>query len=193
MPYYIKPTFSFSANSNKIAAASDPGPSHFSLSLNVSPTADTNGRITVDLLEHKTQVLSTDDPDNVIIDGSAKAVANGSNPDGITGNPYDPGVMGGWVYMKNNDATHSILIGILPSAVHDADGSTNLAYDATPPQPAAASADTSGLSEKTGKTFRTMTLKAGEFLWMPFDYTGDIIAEANSGTPQLEWWLFDRA
>lgn len=192
MSTYIKPTFSFTSNSNKLAAAADPGPSHFSMTLSVKPTADANGRLTVDLMENKVNTLAVDTP-TVIIDGSAKAEANGANADGVTGNPYDPGVMGGFVYMKNNDATHSILVGILPSSVHDADGSTNLAYDATPPTPAAASADTTGLSEKTGKTFRTMTLKAGEFLWMPFDYTGDIVVEANSGTPQLEWWLFDRA
>lgn len=47
-------------------------------------------------------------------------------------------------------------------------------------------------------TVRSMTLKRGEFAFFPYDYTGDIIAEASgngtAGTdqPLLECWRFDR-
>ena len=189
MPKYIKPTFAITANSYD--ATTDAGPMSWGLTLSTTPTADAGGRITVDLVDQGIETCAVD-TDVVIIDGSARAEANGANADGVTGNPYVAGTMGGLVYLKNTDATNSILVGILPSSVHDADGSSNLAYDATPPLPAAAASDTTGLSEATGKTFRTMTLKAGEFAFFPFDYTGDIVVEAASGTPKLEWWLFDR-
>ena len=38
-----------------------------------------------------------------------------------------------------------------------------------------------------------MTLKPGEFAWMPWDYANDIWVEANhSDGTTLEYWLFDR-
>tara|TARA_R100001510_G_C7588388_1_gene158925 strand:+ start:89 stop:664 length:576 start_codon:yes stop_codon:yes gene_type:complete len=191
MPKYIKPTFAITANSYD--ATTDAGPMSWGLTLSTTPTADASGRITVDLVDQGIETCAVD-TDVVIIDGSARAEANGANADGVTGNPYVVGTMGGLVYLKNTDATNSILVGILPSARIDVDDDiTSLAFDATPLAPAVAADNTSGLSEPTGKTFRTMTLKAGEFAFFPFDYTGDIVVEAASGTPKLEWWLFDRA
>ena len=40
--------------------------------------------------------------------------------------------------------------------------------------------------------FRLFTLKAGEFAWMPFDGTCDIIGDA-SAAATLECWYFDRS
>ncbi len=78
------------------------------------------------------------------------------------------GTSGCFIYMKNTDTTDNIMIGF------DADGETG---DVSP-----AGAD--GL--------RFMTLKPLEFAWFPFDYCGDITAEASANSPVLEYWIFDR-
>ena len=130
MPKYIKPTFAITANSYD--ATTDAGPMSWGLTLSTTPTADASGRITVDLVDQGIETCAVD-TDVVIIDGSARAEANGANADGVTGNPYVVGTMGGLVYLKNTDATNSILVGILPSARIDVDDDiTSLAFDATP-------------------------------------------------------------
>ena len=39
---------------------------------------------------------------------------------------------------------------------------------------------------------RLFTLKAGEFAWFPFDYTGDLYCDASAASQSLEFWRFDR-
>ena len=42
-------------------------------------------------------------------------------------------------------------------------------------------------------TTRLLTLKPGEFAWLPWDLTADLIVDASgSGTDALETWYFDR-
>ena len=205
MPYYIKPTFGFTANSNKIAAASDPGPSHFSLSLSTKPTADTNGRLTVDLMETETFTTSTTQQrilDGFVLGGATKTV----------------GDVGCFVYLKNNAtaATDHIMVAIISNSrihVAVADDQTTISGTSNPLAPhvdtegatltaledgagvafdGGASTGDSRLTVTNGQTLRTMTLKAGEFAFFPFDYTGDIYVQAAENTPQLEYWRFDR-
>ena len=42
-------------------------------------------------------------------------------------------------------------------------------------------------------TVRLFTLKQGEFCWMPYDYTMDIVVDAEDNAATLEYWLFNRA
>tara|TARA_R100000458_G_C8269115_1_gene243924 strand:- start:1212 stop:1775 length:564 start_codon:yes stop_codon:yes gene_type:complete len=184
----ITPTLSITSNSSSFSTVSEQGPLSIALSLSTSQA------VTCDLVDQDMYTLAVDTR-KTILDGSVKAEANGANADGVTGSPYVPGTMGCYIYIKNTGTTNKALIGLLPSARIDADDDiSTLEYDASAgPAPAAAADNTSGLSESTGKSFRTMTLLPGEFLFMPHDYTGDIVAEALGGTTTIECWLFDRA
>ena len=39
---------------------------------------------------------------------------------------------------------------------------------------------------------RFATLAPGDMIWTPFDYTMDIIVDANDAGQLLEYWVFDR-
>ena len=185
----IKSTLSITSNQSDYSVVQDQGPLSVALALN------TTDDITVDIVDQDMYTVPVDSGDGtpdaiVILDGSEKAEAAGAAANGLSG--YTAGSMGCYVYLKNTGTTNKIAIGLSPSSVHDADGATNLAYNDAPPGPDDATANTTGLSEATGKTFRTMTLNPGEFAFFPFDYTGDLYAEAIGSTSTLEVWIFDR-
>ena len=75
------------------------------------------------------------------------------------------GTDGGWVYLKNLHATGHIYIG---------HGSATALQGGT-------------------EATRTMTLLPGEFAWLPWDLTADIVYDANGDHDgALETWLFVR-
>ena len=177
---YIKPRFNLTSNSAGVTT--DPGPYSVALALSTTPTADTSGRLTVDLALHRSYT-TTSSPVQ-ILDGHDIMTENGSDI-------WTPGSIGGFLYMKNMDTagTDSIYIGIV-SNVTENDGSTVIGADgATAPSATAVG----HLADVTNTTLRTMTLKPGEFAFFPWDYTGDVYVENNAGDPVLEYWLFDRA
>ena len=78
------------------------------------------------------------------------------------------GTDGGFVYFKNVHASADIYIG-----VKDAGGT--------------------GALEGAGTEQRLFTLKSGEFAWMPWDFTTDILVDASTtATDGLESWVFTR-
>ena len=79
------------------------------------------------------------------------------------------------------------MIGIV-SNCDDNDGTPT--GDNDPANPAASG--TTALDATTNVTLRTMTLRAGEFAFFPWDYTGRISFEAATGNPLLEYWRFDK-
>ena len=101
-----------------------------------------------------------------IVDGSALSAA------------FTPGTNGCFIYMKNTmtSGTETICIGIGADGLAPAvdDGTTDLTL-----------ANTSSA--------RTFSLKAGEFAFFPFDYCGDIVAQATAADQTLEVFRFDRA
>ncbi len=186
MPQYITPTLNFKTNAH--TSASTPGPSSFNLALTIAD------QLSVDLME--CQLIET-----VASSGSgALTPANHRLLDGSAagGATLTPGTVGCFIYLKNNSTTtnENIFISILASSVQaytdSATGAVAANGSDTPVAPVGPDADTTGLMETNNKTLRTMTLKPGEFAWFPFDYAGDIYHEAATGTPQLEYWRFDR-
>jgi len=82
------------------------------------------------------------------------------------------GTHGSFIYMKNvSTADYDIYIGAAASGSEGA-GSSAL--------------------EGAGAATRLGTLKQGEFLFMPYDYTMDITIDAENAAAKLEWWLFSR-
>jgi len=176
---YIKPKLSFTSNSAGVTT--DPGPMSIALALTTTPNADTSGRLTVDLVKLKLVETSTTlnanaNGDNGPIDGSA--LAGGDGDSGLT-----PGSVGSFVYLKNKSttATENIYIAIVTAGGNQASA-----------VPAATGAGGTALEEADHETLRTMTLMPGEFAFFPWDYTGDIHWVAATGTPELEYWIFDR-
>lgn len=176
---YIKPTFSFTSNSSGVTT--DAGPMSIALALSTTPSADTRGRLTVDLVEQNTYTTTT--TPYKILDGHDIMTTNGSDV-------WTPGSVGGFLYMKNLDTsgTDSIYVGIVSGAEDNRSSPTSGSDSPTAPH----ATNDGHLADTANTTLRTMTLKPGEFAFFPWDYTGDIYVENNAGDPILEWWLFDR-
>ena len=88
---------------------------------------------------------------------------------------------GGYVYIKNTSTTSSnndIYLGIAA----DDEGAAEELQDA---------ADTDGGDSFATEFFRWCTIKKGEFMIFPWDYTSAITYDA-AGAATLEWWIFDR-
>jgi len=52
---------------------------------------------------------------------------------------------------------------------------------------------TTDLTRANTASARTFSLKPGEFAFFPFDYCGDIVAQATAASQTLEFFRFDRA
>ena len=162
MPNYIKPTITLTANKN--SATTNPGP--LSVSLSLSGT---------DLLSVDTVQSEIVTPPN---SGAPTLLLQGEDYGGDSGDT--PGTHGGFIYFKNVSAASA----------------TNLIYVGTTLQGASAPANmgagTTALDNADDASFRLMTLKVGEFAWLPWDYMQDIYIGASAASQLLEYWLFDR-
>ena len=181
----ITPTLSLTANS--ITATTSAGPLSPSLALSIADS------LSVDLVEQKTIEPSTTLNVNTNgvagpLDGSVLATASGADTDG--NDNVTAGTVGGFMYLKNNSSTtnENIFIGIVSSSVNSGDFQAP-----TAPAAGGSAGTTTCLDNDTHDTLRTMTLKPGEFAWFPWDYVGDLHWQAQTGTPQLEMWRFDRS
>mgnify|MGYP003123144560 FL=1 len=120
--------------------------------------------LTVDTVEGQIFTIGTG-ANTVILDGSALETA------------FTPGTNGCFIYLKNTmtTGTETICIGI---------GADNL-------NPAVDNG-TTDLTRAHTDSARTFALKAGEFAFFPFDYCGDIVAQATAASQTLEYMRFDR-
>jgi hypothetical protein len=113
-----------------------------------------------------------------LLDGDALSFAGIGS--GVDGDHSDtPGTNGAFVYIKNSTTS-----------------GTDLIYIGTTLQGAAAPADMgaggTALDNADDASFRLMTLKRDEFVWMPWDFLQDIYVGANAASQQLEYMVFDR-
>ena len=140
-------------------------------------TATTNpGPLSVALSLSATDNLSVD-----TVEAEIFTIGTGANTTIIDGSAlessFTAGTNGCYVYLKNTMTSGSevICIGIGDDGLDPAvdDGTTDLTRANT------ASA-------------RTFSLKAGEFAFFPFDYCGDIVAQATAAGQTLEFFRFDR-
>jgi hypothetical protein len=128
-------------------------------------TVDQSDSLTV--VKHRIREFEVDTGANVVlINGSDEASA------------FAPGVNGCFIYIKNVTAsgTEKICVGIL----HEGEG--------------APAVDDTGddLTRSHADSHRTFTLLPGEFAFFPFDYCGDIYAQATANDQYLELIQFDR-
>ena len=162
MPNYIKPTITVTAN--KSSVTTNPGPLSIALSLS------TTDLLSVDVVRSEIITPAHSGAPTLMLAGDSYA---GDSAD-------TPGTHGGYLYMKNISAAST----------------TNLIYVGTVFQgatdPADMGAGTTALDHADDATTRLMTLKVGEFAWMPWDYMQDIYVGASTSGQKLEYWLFDR-
>jgi hypothetical protein len=165
--------------SNASGASSLPGPLSVALALNNTIN------ISVDVVDHftikdvRTAVNgANDDLDGpvgqVLIDGSDFTASSHSN-----GSVLDH--HGCWVYVANITAItskHVIAIGHTSDADVGSGGFTALV-----------DADNNTHADAGERLF---SLRAGEFAFFPYDYTGDLYAQATGAAQSLEFWRFDR-
>jgi len=160
----IKPNLTITANSS---SATTPGPLSVALSLSATAADAANGG-------------------NLLVDNVTSAIfpiptASGASVRLLDGSSYigtgTAGTHGSFLYLRNTgtaEASNDIYVAFLDEQSPDNGAGPDL--------------DGAG----TGSA-RTFTLKAGEFAFMPWDYTGDIFVQAEAASQTIEYWLFDRS
>ena len=173
----IKPTFSLTSNTN--TATTDAGPLSVALALSITDS------LSVDVVKHftiadvRTAVNGTDDD----LDGPiGQVLVDGSD---FTASSHSSGTVldhhGCWVLIINTTATtskHVIAIGHTNDSDVGSGGFTALV-----------DADNNTHADENTRLF---SLRAGEFTFFPYDYTGDLYAQATGSGQSLEFWRFDR-
>ena len=181
----IKPTLNLTANSS--SSTRTPGPLTYALALTATST------LTVDNVDAFTSAVRTTNDatgyDKIgyevgfdrqtLIDGdSGLHDAAAAKSDGTTLTHT-----GCWVYVKNTTATtskHIIAIG------HTIDGDAADGSDLT--DLVDGNTDTHANANQ-----RLFSLRAGEWAFFPYDFTGDLYCQATAASQTLEFWRFDRA
>ena len=173
----LKPTFSLIQNAS--TAKTDIGPISMALSLT---TPDVS--ITCDNVNHKIVTVGTTAA--LLYDGSKMSTSHGlelaasSRADVTT--EGEGGTYGGFVQLLNTSTVDSGTTNVIYVGVdHDGGGTSN------------DDISNSDQEEDGSKTTRLFTLKCGEFAFFPFDYTMDIIVDANLAGQKLECWHWNRS
>ena len=147
-----------------VSNAAGSTPSNLAGPLSIALSLTATDTLTVDTVEAETFTIGTG-ANTTIVDGSALDTA------------FVPGTNGCYIYLKNTMTSGDavICIGIGDDGLSPAvdDGTTDLTRSHT-------------------DSARTFSLKAGEFAFFPFDYTGDIVAQATAASQTLEYFRFDR-
>tara|TARA_A100001201_G_scaffold833_1_gene2208 strand:+ start:557 stop:1027 length:471 start_codon:yes stop_codon:yes gene_type:complete len=147
------------------------------LTSNASTATSSPGPLSIALSLSATQALTVD-----TVEGQIFTVGTGANTTIVDGSAlesaFTPGTNGCFIYLKNTmtSGTETICIGI-------GDDSLNPAVDD----------GTTDLTRASSDSARTFSLKPGEFAFFPFDYCGDIVAQATAASQTLEFFRFDRA
>ena len=160
----ITPTFKIVSSASDGTAST--GPSAFALNLNQTDS--------LSVVEHAVNEYTIATGANtVLIDGSALESA------------FTPGTNGCFIYIKNTspiqtgsplaDNTEVICVGLV------GDGITPTVDD-----------DTTDLTHNDSASLRSFSLKAGEFAFFPFDFCGDIVAQATANDQTCEIIRFNR-
>ena len=140
-----------SLTANKKSATTSPGPLSIALSLNVTDT------LSVDNVSSSIVTPANSGAPTLLLAGNTYGPDSGDTP----------GTHGGYLYLKNVTAsgTNLIYVGTVFQGATD---------------PADMGAGTTALDNADDATTRLMTLKPGEFAFLPWDYMQDIYVGANS-------------
>ena len=168
----IVPTFTLTANAS---SATTPGP----ISTPISISATTN--LTTDTLLAAGSVIPSTGNTAPTLLFAGEALSFAGLGQGADGDASDtPGTHGSYLYMRNATAAGTGLIYL---------GMAHLQGGAAP---ANTTQGTTALDHADDASFRLMTLKRGEFVFMPWDFLQDIYVSASAASQSLEYFLFDR-
>ena len=147
------------------------------LTANKSAATSNPGPLSVALALSTSELLTVDNVQSEIFDidtGANVEIANGSE----LSSAFVPGTNGCFIYLKNitSSGNNKICVGILTEGI------------AAP----AVDDGTDDLTRETSASHRAMSLAPGEFAFFPWDYCGDIYAQATANNQSLEFWMFDR-
>ena len=132
--------------------------------LSIALSLSATDELTVDTVQSKIVTFADATSHVVLWDG-----------DVLTGGDGAGGTVGGFLYFKNTSASAMVYIGL----EHDGGAAADIGVDNQADDGTATAA------------IRLLTLKAGEFAWIPFDGTMDVIGDS-SAAATLECWYFDR-
>tara|TARA_Y100001973_G_scaffold78277_1_gene114876 strand:+ start:637 stop:1158 length:522 start_codon:yes stop_codon:yes gene_type:complete len=169
----ITPTFSLKANAGTASSSAGPMSMALALSLSDSLSVSKVDHFVVNDVPHGTLNWT-----NVNVWDRAKLIdGSADHPDGGNAESTTSQLDGCWVLIINTTAvtsTELIHIGYTNDADASADGHTYTTIGGA----------------NDGE--RLFTLKAGEFAWFPFDFTGDLYCSATAASQTLEFWRFNR-
>jgi len=154
-----------------------------SLVANASTATTSAGPLSIALSLSATDVLTVDTVQSAIVtppnSGAPTLLLAGDSYGDDSGDT--PGTHGGFLYLKNATTSGANLIYI---------GTT--LQGATAPASMGTGGTSTALDNADDGSLRLMTLKAGEFAWIPWDYMQDIYVGASAAAQSLEYFLFDR-
>ena len=156
---------SFSISANKSTATTTPGP------LSVAISAAATNSLTVDEVRSKVITIGTTHAELL------KGAEMGDGADGAGGTADN----GGFLYLKNVTASGSYVIYIAMGS--DVDVARDLS----------STDEMDDFDDDTANQIRFMTLKRGEWAFIPWDYTTRLTMDASGADQLLEYWLFNRA
>jgi|TARA_R100000482_G_scaffold121472_1_gene67706 hypothetical protein len=189
-------TTSLQIQANVRGASKNPGPMSTPIGSTVSQVLLVDKALTYTIPSVRQDTTATGFADEspygqVLIDGS-KFTASAHTTSSGSGTVDHHGC---WVYVKNTSPStsrHLIAIGHTTdtdAATDDdnADGDNNTATGA----------ELTPLVDGDNNTHananqRLFSLRAGEFAFFPYDYTGDLYAQSTGANQSLEFWKFDR-
>lgn len=196
--------FSLTANTNEVTLNKGP--------MSVSLAASLTKAIDVDVVDHftipsvRTTYQAAGFAENapygqILVNGSVAQPSPTAKSDGTTLTHT-----GCYIYILNTTATtskHIIAIGHtthLDAAVDDtldSFGADGTGASGGGSADSGSDVDLTPLVEANTDNFnssnkRLFSLRPGEFAWFPYDYTGDLYAQATGASQSLEFWRFDR-
>ena len=137
------------------------------LTSNASTATSSPGPLSIALSLSATDALTVDTVESKIVNPTTthSLLFDGSTKD----DGGTAGLHGGFIYMKNaSSADYDIYIGAV------ADGTSASTLD------------------DADDAVRLCTLKQGEFAFLPYDYTMDLVVDAENANAELEYWVFNR-
>jgi len=197
----IKPTLSLAANSN--TASSTPGPMGIDINLSTpawSLTCSAADHFTIPEVRTTYQAAGYSEYaplGQVLIKGADFTQAAKSDGSTLTHS-------GCYIYVVNTSAASSKHIIAIGHTLHgDAadDSATEGPIAATGTGGGAADSDSdedltpiveANTDNRAEENRRLFSLRAGEWAFFPYDYTGMLYCQATGAGQKLEWWRFDR-
>ena len=184
----ISTTFAIKANSND--SSKSPGPLSTSLATSITQSLAVDAVTQFTIADVRTTFDATNFAEDaplgqILLDGSDYTASAHSVSSGSSAADHH----GAWVYIKNTTATGNHLVAIGHTTDADAGDDSEAGGTGGADLEPIVAGDADTMADKNQRLF---SLRAGEFCFFPYDYTGDLYCQATGASQSLEVWIFHR-